>query len=107
MAQITNRQALLGFFDFELPTDLVEKVITDNGIQDEAVYTASNAELIETGVIDICGSLILLDSYGEGGLSMKYNKKAIDQLRNSLIDKWDLGETKGSTQGSISSRKVW
>ena len=107
MAQITNRAAILSFFDFEIPVDLLEKVIIDNGVLDEQVYLGSSIEKVEAAVIDVCGSLMTLDSFGESGLSMKYNRKALKDLRVSLITKWGLEDSKGFGLGSISSRKIW
>lgn len=101
----TNKEVILGFFGFEIPEALVEKAMIDRGVSGNANYSSSATEVVELAVADLC-LLVTLSSESEGGYSITYDTKKLNDLRSRLLKKYDLEDEDG--QGStINGRSVW
>jgi hypothetical protein len=104
---LTNKEAVLAAFNFEIPDNLVEKAMIDRGLKGTANYTTSFTELVELTMADVCLLLVNAASESEGSnYAITYDPKKLMDLRTELLKKHGKEEelNSGST---IRSRSVW
>lgn len=102
---MTKREAIESYFNFEIPANLVEKVMIDRSVKGGSDYTSTDQEEVEVAVADICGQLISWKQFREGELTIVFDLSALRQMRTELLSKWDLTETELTP--TIQSRQVW
>jgi hypothetical protein len=101
---LTQKEAILSFFSFDVPEGLVDKVIIDRSISPDANYTTGDTEKVELAAADIAGGLVTLASEKEGDFSITYDPAQMARLQTQLLRKH--GELDSSV-GSISARSIW
>ena len=102
----TNKEVILGFFNFEVPEALVQKAMIDRAVSENANYSISDIEKTDLAVADICLHLINLSSESEGGYSVVFDKQKMADLRSQLLKKHDV-EDENLQGGTIQARSVW
>ena len=100
-----KREAIESYFNFDIPSKLIDKIIIDRSIKEGAEYTVANLEEVEIAVADICGQLINMKSFKEGELSITFDPSALQAMQSKIFSKWDLTDDEMSP--TISSRTVW
>lgn len=106
MASITIRQAIESYFDFEISENLITKIVIDTSLNEDAVYSSSDLENVELAVATLCGSILLLKSFGEGGLKMDFDRGALKEMRRNLLIKYGK-EDELNDVSTISANKPW
>ena len=101
----TNKEVMLGFFGFEIPEALVEKALIDRAVSGTANYTSADTEKVELAVADLC-LLVTLSSESEGGYSITYDAKKLNELRSRLPKKHGV-EDEDAQGSTIRARNVW
>jgi len=103
---LTNKQAVVSAFAFEVPDNLVEKVMLDRSVTEGDNYDSTLQEDVDLCIADVCLSLVNLASESEGGLSIVFDNKKLMNLRTQLLRKWDASDEDGGVSG-INSVKPW
>lgn len=101
---LTQKEAVLSFFGFEIPENLVDKAIIDRGVLPDSPYTTGDTENVELAVADIAGSLVTLASEKEGDFAVTYDSGRMAKLQSDLLRKH--GATDSST-GQINAKSLW
>lgn len=98
---MTNLEAIsASLYPYDVDTFLKEKVCIDEGVDAQAVYTATDKVSVAKATIAILRNLIVLASESNGGYSLSYNtdglKERIFNLAkdNGLTDIADEFDTK-------------
>lgn len=103
---LTNKEAVLAAFNFEVPDHLVEKAMIDRGLKATTNYITSFTKLVELAIADICLLLVNAASESEGSnYSITYDPKKLMDLRTQLLKKHGL-ESELNTGSTIRSRSV-
>ena len=104
---LTNKEAVLAAFNFEVPDNLVEKAMVDRGLKGTTNYTISFTEKVELTIADVCLLLVNAASESEGSnYSITYDPKKLMELRTLLLKKHGL-ESELKTGSTIQARSVW
>jgi hypothetical protein len=105
---LTNKEAILAPFNFEVPDNLVEKAMIDRGVKGSANYTAANTEAIELTTADICLLLVNAASESEGSnYSITYDSAKLMDLRAALLRKHGVEDEESYVGGKISKKTPW
>ena len=101
---MTKREAIESYFNFDVPEKLIDKVVIDRAIKDNAEYSSTDQETVEVAVADICGQLVNWKQFTEGELTIVFDLSALRSMRTELLSKWNKTSELSST---IQSRQVW
>ncbi len=103
---LTNKEAVLAAFNFEIPNDLVEKAMIDRALSGTANYTLSFQQAVDLTIADVCLQLVNAASESEGSnYSITYDSKKLMDLRTELMKKHGL-ESELNIGSTIRSRSV-
>ena len=104
---LTNKEAVLAPFNFEVPESLVEKAMTDRALVGKTNYVLANMEKVDLTIADICLQLVNAASESEGSTyAITYDPKKLVDLRASLLKKHGL-ESELKAGSTISKKSVW
>jgi hypothetical protein len=104
---LTNKEAVLAAFNFEIPDNLVEKAMIDRALSGKANYALSIKETVELTIADVCLLLVNAASESEGSnFSITYDPKKLMDLRATLLKKYGL-EDELKAGSTIKARSIW
>ena len=105
---LTNKEAILAPFNFEVPERLVEKAMIDRSVKGSANYSTTNTETVELTTADICLLLVNAASESEGSnYSITYDATKLVDLRASILRKYGVEDEESYVGGKISKKTPW
>ncbi len=97
---MTKREALHSKLYIEVPTNAIEKVLIDKGIDGDAPYTSSAVQEIDMAYVELLNIMITKPNFSEGKLSEKYNVAALKAERNRILDRYNMSGGGGIIDGT-------
>lgn len=104
---LTNKEAIASYFNFEVPENLLEKVMIDRSVTPTQNYSSVTEKLVDLAAADICFSLVNVASEAEGGLSITYDPGKLKELRATLLAKHDETENEAYGMPTIRNADIW
>jgi len=104
---MTNKQALIAVLRINVPDDTLEKALLDHDVDGAANYTKDNATNIDLCAIDVFAGLLAEPDVTEGGYSVKYDRKAVQERLVLLAKKHNVTEILNQYKPSVKCRPVW
>lgn len=100
---MTNKEALVAEIQTDLPADnTLVKALMDAGLMGGDQYTPDNASKLGKAAVDVLSGL-LFGSVSEGGLTLSFDRKAVEARLSYLSGKYQISGY-GPT---ITSIKPW
>lgn len=104
---MTNKQALIAVLRVNVPDDTLEKAMLDQDVDGTSAYSKGNAKSIDLCVIDILAGLLAEPDVTEGGYSVKFDRKAVQERLVLLAKKHNVTEILNQYKPSVNCRPVW
>lgn len=96
---MTNKEALIAAVLVSVPDNTLEKALVDNNILGEEDYESDAKKDIEVCAIDVLRSALMLADITEGGYSIRYDRKAIQERIDSISEGLGLSTSAPTVQG--------
>jgi hypothetical protein len=88
---MTNLEALKSVTEYRTSDDnLFTKVLLDNGVTGSGTYAAADEQSVDISAADLYGYLATHPDIAETGLSIKWDRNKLLQLRSNLYAKWGV-----------------
>lgn len=93
---MTKLEALQSIIDFEVPVNLINKVLIDEGVDGNADYSVSDKKEIDLCLAELYFHLAAKADISEGDISIKIDRKSLLSLRDDILRKYGLLSDDGS-----------
>lgn len=104
---MTNKEALLAVIRFSIPDNSAEKALVDNDVDGTANYSKDAEKSIDLCAVDALQGLLSEPDVSEGGYSVKYDRKAVQDRLLYLAKKHNLTEVLNQYTPIIKSSSPW
>ncbi len=99
--------ALLAVVGMQYSSEIAEKALADRSVDGTVEYSPSDAKQIDLVAIDILQGLLVTPSFTEGGMTIKYDYKAIQARLSYLTGKYPVEYPVISTRPKVRGVSVW
>ena len=104
---MTNKEALIAVLRVSVPDNTLEKALLDQGVTGASTYSAASAQIIDLCAIDVLVGLLSEPDVSEGGYSIRYDRKAVEQQVLFLAKKHNVTAVLNQLKPTVTSRSVW
>lgn len=101
---MTNKEALVAVLRVSVPDNSLEKAMIDNDVTGGSTYTKDNEKNIDLCAIDILQGLLSDPDVSEGGYSINFDRKAVQERLNYLNSKHDLVD---AGKPVVTGKSIW
>src|SRR5262245_51810163 len=101
---MTNKEALIAVVRVSVPDNSLEKAMIDNDVTGATAYVKTAEESIDKCAIAILEGILSDPDITEGGYSINFDRKAVEDRLSILKGKYGLDD---SLKPKVTSRSVW